>query len=216
MNVVEDRPRRAGVDGANDAEVGAGIDRRGGVGSVERDGVERNVEVRRDVGPRRGGHRRSEHMADVAGAAVQSAEHDVQRVGIVGIESDARDVPRRQVARDVGEHYARGRPHGCRECIGGDEYLIAYGNCNVVAVGPCNVDVARACKRRQYAPVVAAILALPEVLAAARVKDAAGGRVGGKRAEIATGIACRAPRRDLGGKRRAVVGRAPDSRARRR
>ena len=80
-------PVRAAVDGAQHAEVRPGVEGGGRLAAIERDGVEREVERRRDVRPRR---RRERGPEDVpTGKSAEPAEHGVDGRRIVGIEGDA-------------------------------------------------------------------------------------------------------------------------------
>ena len=112
VDVVEHAPVRAAVDGAQNAEVRSGVNGGGQHAAVERERVERQVERRRDVGPRRCGERGAEDVP--AREAAEPAEHGVEGRRVVGIEGDARDEAARQIARDVlereGGRARRSRP----------------------------------------------------------------------------------------------------------
>ena len=123
-----------------------------------------------------------EDVADVAGTAVEPAEHRVDGRRIVGIERHAAPTyAAGKIARDVGEREPEGADLAASASVDTNT-LSADGDDDVVAVGRRDVDVRRVpAKARPNSPVAAAVGALPEVLVAAGVDDAAGAGVGRQR-----------------------------------
>ncbi len=99
MQVVQDGPGLAGIGRAQHAEIGASVDRCRNDGAVERERVERHVELLveraddgRDVGPGRAADGGAKDMPGLARPhAVEAAEHGVDHSRVARVEAGADD-----------------------------------------------------------------------------------------------------------------------------